>query len=63
MAKLRNLLDDYEWTGQYEYIDLDEWWCPSCEEWSACSGPCPNGTEHGPHRVRSVKSKQMRVRS
>lgn len=46
---------DWVPTGEQDTITTEDWWCPSKGRWSMCSGPCPDGREHGPKRVNTTK--------
>jgi hypothetical protein len=54
--------DDFEWTGEYELIDVKMWYCPTHNQWGQCDGPCPDGTPHEIWRVDQIQAKVWRLK-
>lgn len=53
-------LEDFEWTGEYDTVTYEEYWCPTDQRWSTCPSPCPDGTPHEPSRNEPHQVKVMR---
>jgi hypothetical protein len=52
LDEMRNRAAAGEFIETREEVETTDYWCPTARDWSSCPGPCPDGTEHGPPRVR-----------
>lgn len=53
---------EFEWTGEYQDLEITEWWCETYQAWVQCNVPCPSGAEHTVSRTRIVIAKVMHVK-
>jgi hypothetical protein len=51
---------EFIWTGEYQEVEINEWWCPTFQQWVDCGAPCPDGTLHRTKRARTIRAKVLR---
>lgn len=50
-----------EWTGEYQEVEVTDWWCPTIRQWVYCDEACPDGTPHRVKRTRTTRAKVLRL--